>query len=45
MQLKDREKLRTQYQNRENVYEKTIIIERIELMKEHITDKAEQQNH
>ena len=45
MQLKDREKLRTQYQNREKLHEKTIIMERIEFMKENITDKVEQKNH
>ena len=40
MQLKrHRIKLRAQYQNTENLYEKTVIIERIKLIKEHITDK------
>ena len=40
MQLKrQRKKLRTQYQNTENVHEKTVIIERIKLTKERITDK------
>ena len=43
MQLKrKRKKLRSQYQNTENVYEKTIIIERIKLIKEHITDKTKE---
>ena len=38
MQLKrQRKKLRAQYQNTENIYEKTVIIERIKLIKEHIT--------
>ena len=31
--------MRTQYQNTENVHEKTVIIERIKLTKERITDK------
>ena len=40
MQLKrQRKKLRTQYQNTEHVHEKTVIIERIKLTKERITDK------
>ena len=40
MQLKrQRKKLRIQYQNTENVHEKTVIIERIKLTKERITDK------
>ena len=40
MQLKrQRKKLRTQYQNTENVHEKTVIIGRIKLTKERITDK------
>ena len=40
MQLKrQRKKLRTQYQNTENVHEKTVITERIKLTKERITDK------
>ena len=40
MQLKrQRKKLRTQYQNTENVHEKTVIIERIKLTKERITNK------
>ena len=43
MQLKrQRKKLRTQYQNTENPYEKTIITERIKLIKEHITDKVKE---
>ena len=43
MQLKrQREKLRTQYQDTENVYEKTVIIERIKSIKEHITDKMKE---
>ena len=32
-------KLRAQYQNTENIYEKTVIIEWIKLIKENITDK------
>ena len=32
-------KLRAQYQNTENLYEETVIIERIKLIKEHISDK------
>ena len=40
MQLKrERKKLRAPYQNTENIYEKTVIIQRIKLIKEHITDK------
>ena len=40
MQLKrQRKKLRAQYQNRENIHEKTVIIERIKLIKQHMTDK------
>ena len=40
MQLKrQRKKLCTQYQNTENVYEKTVTIEWIKIIKEHITDK------
>ena len=31
--------MRTQYQNRENIHEKTVIIERIKLIKQHMTDK------
>ena len=43
MQLKrQRKKLRAQYQNTENIYEKTVIIERIKLIKEHITDKMKE---
>ena len=43
MQLKrQRKKLRAQYQNTENVYEKTVIIERMKLVKEHITDKMKE---
>ena len=34
--------MRAQYQNTENIYEKTVIIERIKLIKEHITDKMKQ---
>ena len=40
MQLKrQRKKLKARYQNTENIYEKTVKIERIKLIKEHITDK------
>ena len=39
MQLK---KLRAQYQNTENIYEKTVIIGRIKLIKEYITDKMKE---
>ena len=43
MQLKrQRKKLRAQYQNTKNIYEKTVIIERIKLIKEHITDKMKE---
>ena len=43
MLLKRKEKkLRAQYQNTENIYEKTVIIERIKLIKEHITDKMKE---
>ena len=43
MQLKrQRKKLRAQYQNTENIYEKTVIIERIKLIKEHMTDKMKE---
>ena len=42
MQLKRQEKLRAQYQNIENIYEKTVIIERAKLIKEHITDKMKE---
>ena len=34
--------MRAQYQNTENIYEKTVIIERIKLIKEHITDKMKE---
>ena len=34
--------MRTQYQNTENVYKNTVIIERIKLIKEHITDKMKE---
>ena len=41
--------MQSKRQNPENVYEKTVIIERIKLVKEHITDKMEinqkQENH
>lgn len=38
MQLKrQRKKLRTQHQNTENVFKKTVIIERIKLIKKQIT--------
>ena len=43
MQLKrQRKKLRAQYQNTENIYENTVIIQRIKLIKEHITDKMKE---
>ena len=43
MQLKRQmKKLRAQQQNIENIYEKTVIIERIKLIKEHITDKMKE---
>ena len=35
-------KLRAQYQNTENLYEKTVKIERIKLIKEHIIDKIKE---
>ena len=35
---KTEKKLRAQYQNTENIYEKAVIIERIKFIKEHITD-------
>ena len=35
-------KMRTQYQNTENIYKNTVIIERIKLIKEHITDKTKE---
>ena len=34
--------MRAQYQNTENIYEKTVIIQRIKLIKEHITDKMKE---
>ena len=42
MQLKRQNKLRAQYQNTENIYEKTVIIERIKLIMELITDKKKE---
>ena len=43
MQLKiQRKKLRAQYQNTENIYEKAVIIERTKLIKEHIADKMKE---
>ena len=43
MQLKtQRKKLRARYQNTENIYETTAIIERIKLIKEHIADKMKE---
>ena len=43
MQLKrKRKKLRAQYQNTENIYEKEVKIEIIKLIKEHITDKMKE---
>ena len=34
--------MRAPYQNTENIYEKTVIIQRIKLIKEHITDKMKE---
>ena len=34
--------MRAQYQNTENIYEKTVIIQRIKLIKKHITDKMKE---
>ena len=43
MQLKRQmKKLRAQQQNIENIYEKTVIIERIKLIKEHIADQMKE---
>ena len=43
MQLKrQRKKLRTQHQNTENVYKKTVITERIKLIKKQISDKLKE---
>ena len=43
MQLKrQRKKLRAQYQNTKYVYEKTVITERIKLIKKHIADKMKE---
>ena len=43
MQLKrQRQKLCAQYQNTENVYEETVTIEWIKIIKEHITDKIKE---
>ena len=43
MQLKrQRKKLRTQHQNTENVYKKTVITERIKLTKKQISDKLKE---
>ena len=43
MLLKRKEKkLRAQYQNTEYIYEKTVIIERIKLIKQHRTDKMKE---
>ena len=43
MQLKrQKKKLRAQYQNAENVYEKTVMIERIKFIKEHATGKMKE---
>ena len=39
---RQRKKLRPQYQNIENIYEKTVIIERMKLIKKHITDKMKE---
>ena len=43
MQLKrQRKKLKARYQNTENMYERTVKIERKKLIKEHITDKMKE---
>ena len=43
MQLKGQgKKLRTQHKNTENVYEKTVVIERIKLIMEYITNKMKE---
>ena len=43
MQLKrQRKKLRAQYQNAENVFEKTVMIKRIKFIKEHATGKMKE---
>ena len=43
MQLKrQRKRLRPQYQNTENKYEKRVLIERIKIINEHITDKMKE---
>ena len=43
MQLKRKsKKLRAQYQNTENICERSVTIERIKLLKEHITDKMKE---
>ena len=43
MQLKrERKKLRAQYQNTEYLHQKMVIIERIKLIQEHITDKMKE---
>ena len=43
MKLKrQRKKLRTQHQNTENVYKKTVITERIKLIKKQISDKLKE---
>ena len=39
---RQRKKQRAQYQNIENIYEKTVIIERMKLIKKHITDKMKE---
>ena len=43
MQLKrQRKKLRAQYQNTENMYEKTVTIQTIKFIKEHLADKMKE---
>ena len=43
MQLKrQRKKLRAQCQNTENMYEKTVTIQRIKFIKEHLADKMKE---
>ena len=39
---RQRKKLREQYQNTENIYEKTVITERIKLIKKHIANKMKE---
>ena len=39
---RQRKKLREKYQNTENIYEKTVITERIKLIKKHIANKMKE---